>query len=175
MVWFTVTWLSNVMYQFSPFSSVPSVTKLRIDEYKYICTIYYMKQLSNIVKDWKCYNTIFVIILEFLHVVIIPWQQHWRGYSNAAVLVWLGEWVDASVRASVHASLMLSLVGRIQTTVLVRSLSNFTCKLWRMRGGTLLIFGHGVKGQVNFGTLCIKPSGHDAYCSFSPITFKLHM
>ena len=26
-------------------------------------------------------------------------------------------------------------------------LSNFTCKLWMIRGGTLLIWGHGVKGQ----------------------------
>ena len=28
-----------------------------------------------------------------------------------------------------------------------QSLSNFTCKLWMMRRGTLLILGHGVKGQ----------------------------
>ena len=28
-----------------------------------------------------------------------------------------------------------------------QSLSDFTCKLWMMRGGTLLIFGHGVIGQ----------------------------
>ena len=35
----------------------------------------------------------------------------------------------------------------IQTTVFVQSLSNFTCRLWMMRGGTLLILGHGVKGQ----------------------------
>ena len=38
-------------------------------------------------------------------------------------------------------------VGTIQTTVLVQSLSNITCKLWMMRGRTLLIFGHGFKGQ----------------------------
>ena len=38
-------------------------------------------------------------------------------------------------------------MGRIQTTVFARSLSNFTCKLWMMRGGTLLILGHRVKGQ----------------------------
>ena len=105
-----------------------------------------------------------------------------------------------------------------------QSLSNFTCKLWMMRGGTLLILGHVVKGQgqlwhsvyktlwagyrlqflpnhfqtshvscgwweeepywfwvtgskvkVNFGTLCIRPWGHDTDYSFCPITFKLHM
>ena len=93
-----------------------------------------------------------------------------------------------------------------------------------MRGGTLLILGHGVKGQsqlwhfvyktlwtgyrlqflpnhfqtshvscgwweeesywfwvtgskvkVNFGTLCIRPCGHNSDFSFCPITFKLHM
>ena len=32
-------------------------------------------------------------------------------------------------------------------TVFDQSLSNFTCKLWMMRGGTLLILGHGIKGQ----------------------------
>ena len=93
-----------------------------------------------------------------------------------------------------------------------------------MRGGTLLIWGHGVKGQgqlwhsvyktlwtryglqflpnhfqishvscgwweeepywfgvtgskvkVNFGTLHVRPCGHDADYSFCPITFILHM
>ena len=39
------------------------------------------------------------------------------------------------------------LVDTIQTTVFVKSLSNCTCRLWTMRGGTLLIWGHGVKGQ----------------------------
>ena len=39
------------------------------------------------------------------------------------------------------------IVHTIQTTVFVQSFSNFSCKLWMMRGGTLLIFGHGVKGQ----------------------------
>ena len=38
-------------------------------------------------------------------------------------------------------------MGTIQTTVLLRSLSNFKCRLWMMRRGTLWILGHGVKGQ----------------------------
>ena len=115
-------------------------------------------------------------------------------------------------------------MGKIATTVFVQSLSNFTCTFAMMRGGTLLILGHGVKGQgqlwhsvyktlwaryrpqfllnhfqtshahlpwweeepywfwvtgskvkVNFGTLYIKPCGHDSDYSFCPITFKLHM
>ena len=75
--------------------------------------------------------------------LIIPSQQRWRGYSNAAVRVWLGEWVGSWVRGSVQ----LYLVDTIATTVFGQSLSNFTCTFTMMRGGTLLILGHGVKGQ----------------------------
>ena len=44
-----------------------------------------------------------------------------------------------------------------------------------MRGETLLILGHGIKGQGQLGTLCIKTCGHNTDYSFCPITFKLHM
>ena len=44
-----------------------------------------------------------------------------------------------------------------------------------MRGGNLLILGHGSNVNVNFGTLCIRPRGHDTNYSFCPITFKLNM
>ena len=90
-----------------------------------------------------------------LYDFIIPSQQHWRGqrlrgYSNAAVRGWLGEWVSewvsGCVCACVCVSVTLYLVDTIATTVFAQSLSNFTCKLWMMRGGTLLILGHGVKG-----------------------------
>ena len=37
------------------------------------------------------------------------------------------------------------------TTVFAQSLSNFTCRLWMMRGGPLFILGHGVIGK---GQLC---------------------
>ena len=47
----------------------------------------------------------------------------------------------------VSASVALCLVGKILATVFARSLTNFTCKLFMMRGGTLFILGHGVKGQ----------------------------
>ena len=33
------------MYQISPFSSVPAMTKLRTDEYKYTFTIDYLKPI----------------------------------------------------------------------------------------------------------------------------------
>ena len=51
----------------------------------------------------------------------------------------MGMWVGASVT--------LYLVDTRATTVFAQSLSNFTCKMWMMRGGTLLILGHRVKGQ----------------------------
>ena len=51
----------------------------------------------------------------------------------------MSEWVRASVT--------LYLVDTIATTVFAQSISNFTCTFPRMRGGTLFILGHGVKGQ----------------------------
>ena len=48
---------------------------------------------------------------------------------------------------STLALFVLYLVDTIATTVFAQSLSNFTCKLWMIGGGTLLILGHGVKGQ----------------------------
>ena len=54
----------------------------------------------------------------------------------------------------------------IQTTVLVQSHSNFTCKLQIMRGGTLLILGYGSK--VIIGILCIRPCGHDTDSFYAP-------
>ena len=48
---------------------------------------------------------------------------------------------------STLALYILNLVGTIAATVFAQSLSNFTCTFDMIRGGTLLIFGHGVKGQ----------------------------
>ena len=58
--------------------------------------------------------------------------------------------IDSGSRSTLALD-VIDLVGTIATTVFAQSLSNFTCKLWMMRGGTLLIMGHGVKGQ---GQLC---------------------
>ena len=55
----------------------------------------------------------------------------------------MSEWVFGRVGGSVT----LYLVDTIATTVFYQSLSNFTCKLWVMRGGTISILGHGIKGQ----------------------------
>ena len=59
----------------------------------------------------------------------------------------MSEWICGWVRGSVT----LYLMDNIAPTVLDQSLSHFTCKLSMMRGGTLLILGHGVKDQ---GQLC---------------------
>ena len=55
----------------------------------------------------------------------------------------MSEWV----RACVSGSVTLYLVDTKATIVFAQSLSNFTCIFAMMRGGTLLILGHGVKGQ----------------------------
>ena len=117
---------------------------------------------------WHCLSGILFLCISFnLFLCISFKKQRWRGYSNAAVCVWLGEWVRPPVT--------LCLVDMIQTTVFAQSLSNFTCKLRMMRGGTLLIWPTGSKVKVNFGTLCMRPCGQDTDYSLSPITFKLHM
>ena len=41
-------------------------------------------------------------ILNLLIELIIPSQQRWRGYSNAAVRGWLGEWVREWVGSCVR-------------------------------------------------------------------------
>ena len=40
-------------------------------------------------------------VIELFRGVVIPSQQSWRGYSNAAVRGWLGEWVSGFVGACV--------------------------------------------------------------------------
>ena len=55
----------------------------------------------------------------------------------------VGLWVRGWVRGSVT----LYLVDKIAATVFAQSLSNFTCTFAMIREGTLLILGHGVKGQ----------------------------
>ena len=55
----------------------------------------------------------------------------------------MSEWV----RGRVGGSVTLCLVDTIATTIFDQSLSNFTCKLWMMRGGTISILGHGIKDQ----------------------------
>ena len=135
---------------------------------------------------------------DFVSILVIPSQQCWRGYSHAAVGVWLGEWVDGCVRLSVcpsvrplrftlwtqyrvqllpdhfqtsHVSCWLweeesywflvtvskvKVNSRIQTKVLAQSLSNFSCMLWMMRGGSLLILAHGVKSQGQIWHLWVQ-------------------
>ena len=59
----------------------------------------------------------------------------------------VSEWVRECVGACVRGSFPIYLVDTIATTVFAQSLSNFTCTFTMMRGGTLLILGHRVKGQ----------------------------
>ena len=56
-------------------------------------------------------------------------------------------WVSECLCPCVRLFIMLCLVGTIQTTVFVGSLSNFTCKIVIMREGTSMISDHRVQGQ----------------------------
>ena len=69
---------------------------------------------------------------------IIPLQQRWRGYSNAAVYVWLSEWVRVSVSHALACG---------HDTVFAQSLSKFTRK-FMMKGGTLLIVGQRSRSNL---------------------------
>ena len=60
----------------------------------------------------------------------------------------MSEWV----RGRVGWSVTLYPMDTIATTVFDQSLSNFTCKLWMMRGGTLLI---GSRDQRSKSTLAL--------------------
>ena len=55
--------------------------------------------------------------------------------------------MSAFVSGWVRGSVTLYLVDTLATIVFAQSISNFTCTFAMMRGGTLLILGHGVKGQ----------------------------
>ena len=83
----------------------------------------------------------------------------------------MSEWV----RGRVGGSVTLYLVDTIATTVFDQSLSNFTCKLWMMRGGTISILGHGIKGQIQLWHSVYKTLWTRSDYRFSPITFRLHM
>ena len=72
---------------------------------------------------------------------------------GGTLLFWvMTKWGQRS--RSTLALYVLNLVGTIQTTFLFQSLSNFTCQLLMMTGGSLLILGRGVKGQGRLA-LCV--------------------
>ena len=88
---------------------------------------------------------------------IIPSQHRWRGYSNAAVCLWFGEWAGASVSPCVSPSVHRALpCGHDRDYSFCPITFNFTCKLFMMRGGTLLILGQRVKGQGQLGHFVYK-------------------
>ena len=62
----------------------------------------------------------------------------------------------------VYKSLCINLVGQIQTAVLVSPITvKLHMKLCMMRAGFLLIWVTGSKVKISFGTLPVKPWGHD--------------
>ena len=109
--------------------------------------------------------------------LIIPSQHRWRGYSNAAVRGWLGEWVHGFVGGCVRMCVRHTLpsLDTIVTAVFAQSLSNFTlsCGWWEEEPFWFWVTGSKVK--VNCSTLSIRPCGLYSDYSFCQITFKLHM
>ena len=99
-------------------------------------------------------------------MLIIPSQQRWRGYSNAAVRVWLGEWVGECERVSVAL-----LVNTIQTEPFQLGPSNLVHLLLTTRGRHLLIFK--VKGQGHTLQILVKPCKHDTDLTLPARTVKL--
>ena len=75
-----------------------------------------------------------------------------RSFVGGWVSEWLGSWVGGCLCGSVP----FYLVDTIATSVFAQSLSNFTCTFTMMRGGSLLILGHGVIDQ---GQLCPPARG----------------
>ena len=100
--------------------------------------------------------------------IVIPSQQCWRVYSNAAVRVLLSEWVCASVCPSRFA---LWTRYRLQFLSDHFQTSHVSCGWWVEEPYWFLVTGSKVK--FNFGTLCIRPWGQGTEFSFSPITLKL--
>ena len=132
----------------------------------------------------SCYTQLALTInkgmCKFFQIIfsnfVIPSQQSWRGYSNQPFVGgWVSEWVGLWMGSWLIGSFTFYLVDTIATTVFAQSLSNFTWTFTMMREGTLLILGHGAKGQGQLCTLCIRPCWHDTDYSFCPITFKLHI
>ena len=72
-------------------------------------------------------------------------------------------------------SISLYLVDTIATTFFAQILSNFIYKLWIVRGGTLLIWGHRVKcqGQLWHSVYTIQTTVFDQ--SLSNFTCKLQI
>ena len=80
-----------------------------------------------------------------LHFSPITSKLHMQVVDGERRDYWF--WVTGSKVKVNFGTLCIKPAGTIQTTVFAKSLSNFTCKLWMMRGETLLILGQGIKGQ----------------------------
>ena len=82
---------------------------------------------------------------------------------------WVSECVCPAVSLSVRPS-RSALWARYRLQILPHHFHTL-----HVRGGTLLIFGHGSKVKVKFGTSSIKLCWHNTGYSFCPITLKLHL
>ena len=98
-------------------------------------------------------------------------KQRWRGLvMRLLAFGWVSKRMRTSVCACVCPSRSALWALHVQFSFDHIQTSHVSCS---RRKGTLLILGHGVKGQL--WPLSIKLCRHDPDCSFSPIIFKLQM
>ena len=138
------------------------------------------------------------ILLTFIKCIIIPSQQHWRGYSNGPFMCgWVSEWMRDLLRLLCGHDTDWFLLVHFQTSHVFWGWWEeepywflVMCSKFKVNFGALCTshvswiwweeepYCFGVAGsnvKVNFCTLCIKPCWPDADCSFCLIIFILHM
>ena len=117
-------------------------------------------------------------ISKYIHTKCVPYIIMKLTPQTFYPLATERTFVRPSVRPSVSQSrftlwtVTLYLVDTIAITVFAQSLSKFTCKLWMMRGGTLFILGHGVKGQGQLWNSVYKTSWTRYRLQFLPKYFQ---
>ena len=94
-------------------------------------------------------------------------MPHFALSSWSWVTGWLVEWVRGFVTLYLWTWQRLQFLrNHFQTSLVI-------CGWWEEEPYWFWVLGS--KHKVNFGTLCIRPCGHDTDFSFCRITFKLHM
>ena len=117
------------------------------------CHIVYLETID------KCTCTLAQCIFNLAYCfikgvnIIIPSQQHWRGYSNATVRVWYGEWVCLSVHQALPCG------HNTSYNFCLITFTYLNCSWWEEEPYRLWVTWSKV--EVKFGTLSINPCGHN--------------
>ena len=95
--------------------------------------------------EWVCASIALCLVGMIQITVFVKSLSNFTGKLFMTNTIDFGTWGQRS--RSTLALCLCNIVGIIQATEFARSLLVFTCKLLMMRGGTLLILSHWVKGQ----------------------------